>query len=332
MTWTWHSALMIPVAAIVGFLYNTWASTLGSSGDPSIVLTYGLGYQYLSGLLIGMGVGGVVGASTMGVALFSLIAPEGHLREFTAMVPVVNCVGNIATVSVYLKHADWQLCKSMWPFILLGIMIGTLLLSAGSCAPDKASAPSFSHLAMWETECEVGRTWVLLLKESFMKRTTSVVYGCVLAQRLYERAMEIRAARKTRHDVAECSDGTVERRAAFYKQVWVSAAVSILCGVVTVVTNNSGPIFNIYLLACGLDMNQFVATRSVMMAGKNVAKAGARMATGGISGAVIMHGLQVGLLTIVGIQIAKPIKARTSPEFYTYFTWCVLLYACVKMW
>ena len=73
---------------------------------------------------------------------------------------------------------------------------------------------------------------------------------------------------------------------------------------------------------------------------------------------------------MVGIQIAKPLKKRTSPEFYMYFTWyvrraqtiqiidwagvaggyltvtcihqlitcdllcrrCVLAYTCVKMW
>ena len=35
---------------------------------------------------------------------------------------------------------------------------------------------------------------------------------------------------------------------------------------------------------------------------------------------------------MVGIQIAKPLKKRTSPEFYKYFTWCVLAYTSVKMW
>ena len=42
--------------------------------------------------------------------------------------------------------------------------------------------------------------------------------------------------------------------------------------------------------------------------------------------------VQVGLCTVVGIQLAKPIKRRTSPAMYTYFTWCVLMYTCVKMW
>ena len=84
-----------------------------SAPGAELVLGHALGYQYLSGLLIGLGVGGVVGASTLGVAMFSLVAPEGHLREFAAVVPVVNCLGNLATVSVYFKHADWKALRKM---------------------------------------------------------------------------------------------------------------------------------------------------------------------------------------------------------------------------
>ena len=62
----------------------------------------------------------------------------------------------------------------------------------------------------------------------------------------------------------------------------------------TVLTNNSGPIFNIYLLNCGLSMNQFVARsgRPCSWLGKNVAKVGARLVAGSISVPVIIHGLQ----------------------------------------
>ncbi len=48
--------------------------------------------------------------------------------------------------------------------------------------------------------------------------------------------------------------------------------------------------------------------------------------------AVVVHGCQIGLLALAGIQCARPIKDRTSPEFYKYFTWAVLLYTAVKMW
>jgi len=279
-------------------------------GSSELVLRHALGYQYLSGLLIGMGVGGVVGASTLGVAMFSLVAPEGHLKDFTAVVPVVNCVSNIATISVYVQHADYKLCMRMWPFILFGIVIGTGLLP---------------HIP-----------------EDKLRRLTSVVYGCILIQRLYEKAMEVRAARANEADnkkndkkIDGGSDSEVAikaERERYYNQAWVSATVSIMCGVITVITNNSGPIFNIYLLACGLNMDQFVASRAVMMAGKNVAKVGARFLAGGLSWQVVVHGLTIGSMAFIGVQVAKPIKARTSPECYVYFTWCVLAYTCVKMW
>jgi len=243
-----------------------------------------------------MGTGGVVGASTLGVAMFSLLAPEGHLNAFTAVVPVVNCMSNFSTVSVYVKHASWKVCMRMWPFILLGIVAGQLLLP-----------------------------WI---PEPMLRRLTSVIYGVVLLQRVTEKLMEQRQRSNTEIEDSEVT----EQRNKLYQSLPMTVFVSVLCGVITVVTNNSGPIFNIYLLACGLNMDQFVATRSVIMAGKNVAKVAARVAAGGLPLPVFFHGIQVGLLCLIGIQVAKPIKRRTSTEFYTYFTWCVLLYTCVRMW
>ena len=50
-----------------------------------VVLSVAVARQYLSGFLIGCGVGGVVGASTLGVAMFSLSAPTGELKNFTGI-------------------------------------------------------------------------------------------------------------------------------------------------------------------------------------------------------------------------------------------------------
>jgi len=275
--------------------------------DPSLplVLSTAIGQQYLAGFLIGLGVGGVVGASTLGVAMFSLVAPVGSLKAFTAVVPVVNCVANFGTVSVYVKHADWKLVARMWPFIAGGIAIGTYLLPR--------------------------------IAEKHLRKTTSVVYAVVLAQSVLSRLSERRraaaaaAAAKKDDDAAASVRTARDATIAFYSRIEVTAAVSLACGILTVVTNNSGPIFNIYLLNCGLGMDQFVASRSVIMAGKNLAKVGARTWSGGLTLPVLVHGAQIGALCLVGIQFAKPIKARTSPEFYKYFTWVVLAYTSIKM-
>mmetsp|Transcript_69893 Transcript_69893/g.167773 ORF Transcript_69893/g.167773 Transcript_69893/m.167773 type:complete len:289 (+) Transcript_69893:67-933(+) len=286
----------------MGTLLNT--SGLPSNGDVEVdlVLLHGLPFQYLSGFLIGMGMGGVTGSSTLGVAMFSLIAPKGHLNDFTSIVPVVNAVSSLATISVYLKHANWRLCWRMWPAILCGIALGTLILP--------------------------------ILSETSLRRSSSVIYGLVLGQQVYEKVKEFREERRLKKDddSIDAKAKIKESRTIFYNQLWVSSAVSVLCGVITVVTNNSGPIFNVYLLACGLDMNEFVASRSVLMAGKNLAKTVARVYSGHLSLLRFGHGCLVGALSYLGVQAAKPIKRRISTEFYEYFTWCVLLYTCVRMW
>eukprot|EP00811_Abedinium_folium_P001863 NODE_11706_length_1269_cov_19.137478.p1 GENE.NODE_11706_length_1269_cov_19.137478~~NODE_11706_length_1269_cov_19.137478.p1 ORF type:complete len:330 (-),score=72.50 NODE_11706_length_1269_cov_19.137478:179-1168(-) len=281
--------------------------------DP--VTTMFLPYQYLAGFLIGLGNGGVVGSSTIGVAMFSLIAPPGHLYDFTSLVPVVTAVSSLATVSVYIKHAEWALCCRMWPFIAAGIAVGTVILPA--------------------------------LSELLVRRCSAIIYGIVLAQRMCERAMEIRAARLQRaikkHDgdgvkaSADDCDNTMRldiaaKRATRYRSLPVTVVVSTVCGVVTVLTNNSGPILNVFFIACGLQMDAFVASRSLVMMGKNLTKVAVRVSVGGLTWTRFVHGVQVGALSIFGVQAAKPIKRRISMEFYEYFTWCMLLYTCVKMW
>ena len=107
-----------------------------------VVLSVAVARQYLSGFLIGCGVGGVVGASTLGVAMFSLSAPTGELKNFTAVVPVVNCCANVGTVLQYSKHANRSICMKMWPFIVLGICVGTWLLPR----IDEASLRKFTSV------------------------------------------------------------------------------------------------------------------------------------------------------------------------------------------
>lgn len=261
------------------------------------VTAHQAGLQYLSGLLIGMGVGGVVGASTLGVAIHTLIAPHGYLREFTAVIPVVNCCANIAAVSSYFGHAEWRTVYRMLPMVAFGIVIGQVLLP--------------------------------LLAENVLRKVTSTVYALVLVQQLYEKYTE--RARKIHAD-ADTEQKAAGDKAMFYRQLWVSSVVSVTCGILTVICNNSGPVFNVYLLSIGFSMDQFVATRSTLMAGKNIAKVVSRAAAGGLPSHVAIHGLKLGALCCAGIWVAKPIKARTSTTFYKYFTWCVLAYTSVKMW
>merc|ERR1719240_59299 len=55
--------------------------------------------------------------------MFSLSAPTGELKNFTAVVPVVNCCANVGTVIQYSKHANRSICMKMWPFIVCGQLL-----------------------------------------------------------------------------------------------------------------------------------------------------------------------------------------------------------------
>mmetsp|Transcript_18903 Transcript_18903/g.67195 ORF Transcript_18903/g.67195 Transcript_18903/m.67195 type:complete len:196 (-) Transcript_18903:353-940(-) len=173
--------------------------------------------QYAAGLLIGLGTGGVVGASTLGVAAYSLAAPRGLLREYTAVVPVVNCCANFLTVSAYCRDADVKTCFRMWPWLLVGIALGTLALP--------------------------------LFKEAVLRKTTAIVYALVLAQQLYSKGREVReAAGKVggearlldAAEAAERAKRTFDKDAAFAASLPVAASVSLLCGILTVRRHN-GP-------------------------------------------------------------------------------------------
>ena len=54
-------------------------------------------------------------------------------------------------------------------------------------------------------------------------------------------------------------------------------------------------------------ISQFVASRSVMMAGKNVAKVGARLMAGGLSAPVALHAMQaaavVAVMVVAGVAV-----------------------------
>ncbi|KAK7241964.1 Glycosyl hydrolase family 7 [Aureococcus anophagefferens] len=141
---------------------GVWPWSAADAAMPA-VLSEQLAYQYLSGFLIGCGVGGVVGASTLGVAMFSLIAPVGSLKAFTAVVPVVNCCANLG------HH---------------------LLRVASNFAESGAKRAR---------------------RRRRRRTTTSATAAAVKAE-----------------------------NEAFYGQIWVAAGVSILCGVLAVITNNSG--------------------------------------------------------------------------------------------
>ena len=73
----------------------------------------------------------------------------------------------------------------------------------------------------------------------------------------------------------------------------MSGAVATFCGWITIIANASGPIFDVYLLSCGLSMDAFVSTRGVFMLGSNMFKVISRLLNGSITLPMLYHGLTI---------------------------------------
>ena len=84
-----------------------------------------------------------------------------------------------------------------------------------------------------------------------------------------------------------------QRKAKTYNTWYVSGAVASFCGWITIIANASGPIFDVYLLSCGLSMDQFVSTRGVFMLGSNMFKVISRLMNGSITIPMLYHGITV---------------------------------------
>ncbi len=69
--------------------------------------------QCLCSLLVGLGMGGLAGSSTLGVAVFALASPQGYLCQYNAVVPIVCACCSATVVGVYLEHASWAKCFQM---------------------------------------------------------------------------------------------------------------------------------------------------------------------------------------------------------------------------
>eukprot|EP00928_Gymnodinium_smaydae_P089514 TRINITY_DN73474_c0_g1_i1.p1 TRINITY_DN73474_c0_g1~~TRINITY_DN73474_c0_g1_i1.p1 ORF type:complete len:302 (+),score=26.24 TRINITY_DN73474_c0_g1_i1:78-908(+) len=266
--------------------------------DELPVLTSQITLQAVNAFLIGVGMGGMPGASTLGVAMFPVIAPDGYVKQFLAVVPVICLCSSSSTVIFNHGGAVWSKVKQMAIPLLIGIGLGTLSLP--------------------------------LFNDTMLKRTIALTYALLLAQRFYEQYQTFKATRAKKNDDKSVKFD-VEASYAWYNSDVVAWSAALFCGWITVVANSSGPIFNIYLLACGYNMDQFVGTRAVFMATNNFCTVVSRFMSGSLNVTLILHGVKIGMCCVVGVLAGKPIKKRLSPAWYEYLTYFSLSSSIYKL-
>jgi len=274
------------------------ANHLAAEPDHLLVVSTELPAQAFNAFLIGLGMGGMPGASTLGVAMFPVLAPDGYVKQYLAVVPVICLCSSSSALLFNYKGAVWSKVWQMAAFLLIGIGIGIW------------SLPFFSEAAL--------------------KRTLATTYAALLAQRFWVQFQNAMLSMQKKTDKGMyVGDDTTSHK--LYNSSRVAWPAALFCGWITVVANSSGPILNIYLLACGYTMDQFVATRAVFMATNNLATVTGRIAAKSLDTALIVHGVKLGTFCVAGVLAGKPIKNRLDPKWYEYLSYISLSTAIYKL-
>ncbi len=130
-----------------------------------------------------------------------------------------------------------------------------------------------------------------LMDEAMIKQFLGVLFLCVIAWQQYEKYLK------------------KQKKVLISKQTMESYAFlipfTIFGGVCSYITNNMGPLVNVYLIALELNKYSAVGTRSAIFSSINVVKLGMRFYTGDITMDSAMDGVWLGVLACFGVLIAK---------------------------
>lgn len=142
------------------------------------------------------------------------------------------------------------------------------------------------------------------MDEAMIKQSLGVLFLCVIAWQQYENYLK------------------KQKKALITKKQMESYAFlipfTIFGGICSYITNNMGPLVNVYLISLELNRYASVGTRSAIFSSINVLKLGMRFYTGDITVDSAMDGVWLGVLACIGVVIAKLWLRNASDELFRF--------------
>eukprot|EP00930_Biecheleria_cincta_P077744 TRINITY_DN65050_c0_g1_i1.p1 TRINITY_DN65050_c0_g1~~TRINITY_DN65050_c0_g1_i1.p1 ORF type:complete len:356 (+),score=39.61 TRINITY_DN65050_c0_g1_i1:31-1068(+) len=275
-------------------------------GELPSVMPYPIFLGFLS-LLMGLGKGGIPGMSTSSVALNSLYAPDGCLDLATALqVPVCFCA-DVTVAFSYIQHARWPTIIRLLPFIGLGIAIGTQLMG-------RLSAPQSKLL--------VGSILLSILLLNLAQEMSGHL------SKLTSMLWPSKKGKDAHGKQTDAGRGDVPSYANSFA---FACLVGVVGGFATILTNAMGPMLNIFLLTLKLEPTVFVGTRGTLFTVVNALKLAQRLQGGTLSADMVILGLKQGIISVVGVLIAKLIVKRMSKSLFMKLEYTLMTYASLKL-
>ena len=110
------------------------------------------------------------------------------------------------------------------------------------------------------------------------------------------------------------------------------AAVGLIGGVSTILTNSMGPILNLYLLAIQkLPPAAYIGTRAMFFCIVNLGKLPLRIASGTLGVSMLPLAALLGAVSVVGVWCAKPIMHAIPKTIFVQLELAVVALAGVRL-
>jgi len=260
----------------------------------------------LAAVLVGFAKTAIGGAASISVAAFAALLPA---RQSTGvLLPLLIC-GDVMAVSIYRRHANWPLLLRLFPWVGVGLCVGT------------AFVKYVDDTVMRHT---IGAILLVIVVLQLTTRRRTATNRTAVPTPASDKAGSVPTAASPGEDVpavnrtATAVPRTPRRRG-------LAGAAGILTGFATMVANAAGPIMTVYLFLSGTEMLTFLGTSAWFFFVINLVKLPFSAALGLLAPVSLRLDLLLAPAVVAGGTIGALTVRRLRPRQFE--RWAMLLAA-----
>lgn len=256
----------------------------------------------------------------LGVAVPASASSASSLAAASAAVGIVKCgLAGLAPATSYVfayyapGGAKGGLAL-MQPVLLVGDVV---VIAAYGGLPRRADFVLIRTLLLFTLlGLVVGYCVLGLVSDSTVRRLTG---AALLAAAFRSRLQQHLAA------------GADSGKEASFGHLWRAAFFGIWCGAVSLLTNSSGPLLDMYLLDLRLPKEKFLALRSSYLVVLGIVKLAGNLSFGVLQVAALPFAAGLCLLAAAGVLVGKQLTRRMPQAAFELITWTFILLAALRL-
>mmetsp|Transcript_17938 Transcript_17938/g.38910 ORF Transcript_17938/g.38910 Transcript_17938/m.38910 type:complete len:339 (+) Transcript_17938:90-1106(+) len=308
-------------------------------------------------LILGLGKGGVPGLATVATAATVLTAPSdisGGLGYAVALqVPILSMI-DVYAAWLHSTALDWPTVWLLLPTTFLGMGIGQLIdrrmSDRGARLMVGCILLGILALRTWkDVVSAICPSWALQQESTTERKERKVAEGkgsddesdidSTIEKEAFLDNGEMEALdieqgdKQSNQEHAEAQQqrkpSPSSSRASTFG--W-ACVVGLIGGAATMLTNSMGPILNVYLLSVReLSPQAYIGTRAMFFCFINLGKLPMRFIGGTLGWPMIPAAAGLGLVSILGVFLAKPIMMGMKESTFVTLELAVVAFAGLRM-